>query len=330
MKKALITGIGGQDGSYLAEFLLEKGYEVHGTLRRHSIPQTQTIRIEPLHASGSVKLHYADMTDSISIQNVISEVLPDEIYHLAAQSHVQVSFTIPQYTLNVNAGGTLSILESVRNTCPSCKIYFAATSEMFGNEIDEDGFQREDTPMVPVSPYGVSKFYAHRLCDIFRNSYGMFIASGILFNHESPRRATNFVTSKVIIEALKVKHGVQNTIEIGEMKAVRDWGHSRDYVRAMWLMLQREKPQDYVIATGVSRSVEYLCKYVAEKTGIPFECFTSNQKFMRPEEVWNLRGDASIAEAELGWRPEISFEFMINEMIEHFEENFEWYCYQFK
>jgi GDPmannose 4,6-dehydratase len=228
-KLALIIGANGQDASYMAEFLVEKGYEVHGTIRRNSVPESQTTRIEHLRSKDLITLHYMDLTDPISVESIISSLKPDEIYHLAAQSHVQISFDLPKYTLDVNAGGTLSVLEAVRKFSPKSKIYHAATSEMFGNSISSDGFQREDTPFKPVSPYGCSKLYAHSLCHNYRNAYDMFICSGILFNHESPRRGINFVTNKVVLEAVKIKLGLSNELVLGNLNAYRDWGHAKDY-----------------------------------------------------------------------------------------------------
>ncbi len=322
MKKALIIGTNGQDASYLAELLNEKGYEVHGTIRRNSVPESQTSRIEGLHKSKSIQLHYADLTDPISIETVIRDIQADEIYHLAAQSHVKISFELPKYTLDANAGGTLSVLEAVRRFSPNSKIYHAATSEMFGNNFNENGFQSEETSMVPVSPYGCSKLYAHNLCHNYRNAYGMFISSGILFNHESPRRGINFVTNKVVLESVKISKGLSDKLILGNLSAKRDWGHAKDYVYGMWLMMQAEKPKDYILATGISRSVDDLVTYVFDKLNLSKEAhLATDKKYERPEELYYLRGDSTLARTELGWKPEYTFESMIDEMIEYWQNN---------
>jgi GDPmannose 4,6-dehydratase len=317
-KTALILGANGQDASYMAEFLIEKGYDVHGTIRRNSVPESQTTRIEHLRSKDLITLHYMDLTDPISVESIINELKPDEIYHLAAQSHVQISFDLPKYTLDVNSGGTLAVLEAVRKFSPKSKIYHAATSEMFGNQSDQDYFQRETTKMIPVSPYGCSKLYAHSLCHNYRNSYNMFISSGILFNHESPRRGINFVTNKVVLEAVKIKLGLSNELVLGNLDAMRDWGHAKDYVEGMWLMLQQEKPEDYVLATGVSNKVSDLVDYVFGKLELDSEKYIkSDKKFQRAEELHYLRGDATKAKTELGWQPKYTFESMLDEMIEY-------------
>lgn len=320
-KIALIIGANGQDASYLAELLIEKEYTVHGTIRRNSVPESQTTRIEHLRSENLITLHYMDLTDPISVESIIHEIKPDEIYHLAAQSHVQISFELPKYTLDVNGGGTLAVLEAVRKFSPNSKIYHAATSEMFGNNNEEDGYQCETTRMIPVSPYGCSKLYAHSLCNNYRNSYNMFICSGILFNHESPRRGINFVTNKVVLEAVKIKLGLSNELVLGNLEAFRDWGHAKDYVRGMWAMLQQETPDDYVLATGVSRSVSGLVEYVFNKLDLDSKKYVkTDKKFERAEELEFLRGDSTKARITLNWEMEYTFETMLDEMIEHWKK----------
>jgi len=320
-KIGLIIGANGQDASYLAEFLIEKDYIVHGTIRRNSVPESQTTRIQHLHNTQAISLHYMDLTDPLSVEKIISDIKPDEIYHLAAQSHVQISFELPKYTLDVNAGGTLAILEAVRKFSPNSKVYHAATSEMFGNACDTDGYQRETTPMMPVSPYGCSKLYAHTLCHNYRNAYDLFICSGILFNHESPRRGINFVTNKVVLEAVKIKLGLSNELVLGNLSSMRDWGHAKDYIKGMWLMLQQETPDDYVLATGISKSVNELIDYVFNKLELNREKYVkTDKKFERAEELNYLRGDASKAITKLGWKYEYTFELMMDEMINYWLE----------
>ena len=245
-KVALITGINGQDGSYLAEFLLSKDYEVWGILKRNSVAENQTARI-PDKIFKKLNLVYGDLTDLSSIISVIQKCVPDEIYNLAAQSHVRISFDQPIYTSNVTGLGVLNLLEAVRLTDNKIKIYQASSSEMFGNSIDGDGFQRESTPMCPVSPYGCAKVFGYNICKNYRNSYGMFISNGILFNHESPRRGINFVTNKVAREAVKIKFGLSDELKLGNLDASRDWGHAKDYVEAMWLILQHDVPDDFCV-----------------------------------------------------------------------------------
>jgi GDPmannose 4,6-dehydratase len=316
MKIALITGINGQDGSYLAEFLLEKGYEVHGTLKRNSVAENQTSRL--ISTYDKVKLHYADLTDLSSLINVIQKVLPDEIYNLAAQSHVRISFDQPLYTANVTGIGTLNMLEAVKSIKPDAKIYQASSSEMFGNSIDTDGFQRETTPMNPVSPYGCAKVFSYNICRNYRNSYNMFISNGILFNHESPRRGTNFVTNKVCKEAVKIKMGLSSELKLGNLEATRDWGHAKDYVKVMWEILQLDKPDDFVCATGVSHTVQELCEYVFEKLDLDWkEYVKQDEKFLRPEELHNLKGDSSKLVKATNWTHDYTFETMLDEMVEY-------------
>jgi GDPmannose 4,6-dehydratase len=316
MKKALITGINGQDGSYLAEFLLEKGYEVFGTLKRNSVAENQTARLDKVY--DKIKLFYADLTDLSSLISVIQKTQPDEIYNLAAQSHVRISFDQPIYTAQVTGVGTLNMLEAVRLIKPEAKVYQASSSEMFGNSIDFDGFQRETTAMYPVSPYGCAKVYSYNICRNYRNSYNMFISNGILFNHESPRRGTNFVTNKVVKEAVKIKLGLSKKLALGNLDATRDWGHAKDYVEAMWMILQLENPDDYVCATGVSHSVKELCEYVFGKLELSYQDYVvMDEKFLRPEELNDLKGDPTKLKKHTGWKPTYTFETMLDEMIEY-------------
>jgi GDPmannose 4,6-dehydratase len=315
-KIALITGINGQDGSYLAEFLIGKGYEVHGTLKRNSVAENQTARLDKIF--NQINLHYADLTDLSSLISVIQKVSPDEIYNLAAQSHVRISFDQPLYTANVTGIGTLNLLEAVKLIKPSIKIYQASSSEMFGNSIDNDGYQRETTPMNPVSPYGCAKVFSYNIARNYRNSYGMYISNGILFNHESPRRGTNFVTNKVCKEVVKIHLGLSNELKLGNLEATRDWGHAKDYVEAMWMILQQETSDDYVCSTGISHSVQDLCEYTFSKFGLNYKEYVKvDEKFLRPEELHNLKGDSSKLKSITGWSPKYTFETMLDEMLEY-------------
>jgi len=315
MKKALITGINGQDGSYLAEFLLSMGYEVHGILRRNSVSENQTSRLNSCYEQ--LNLHYGDITDLSSMIAIFKEVQPDEIYNLAAQSHVRISFDIPINTASITGLGVLNVLESCRLVCPNAKIYQASSSEMFGNCIDEDGFQRETTTMNPVSPYSCAKVFAYNICRNYRNAYDMFISNGILFNHESPRRGSNFVTSKIVKGAIEIKAGKKDILALGNLNARRDWGHAKDYVRAMWMMLQQETPDDFVCSTGISHSVEDVCEHVFKRLGMNYkDHITIDERYFRPEELDDLKGDSSKLRNELGWEPEYTFESLLDEMID--------------
>ena len=316
-KVALITGINGQDGSYLAEFLLEKGYEVWGTIKRNSVAENQTSRLDEIYPQLLGKLQYADLTDLASLISVIQQCQPDEIYNLAAQSHVRISFDQPIYTAQATGIGTLNLLEAIRLTKPNAKMYQASSSEMFGNNIDEDGFQRETTPFKPVSPYGCAKVYSYNICNNYKNSYNLFISNGILFNHESPRRGTNFVTNKVVKTAVEIKKGLRNELVLGNLQATRDWGHAKDYVKAMWMILQQDKPDNFVCATGISHSVQDLVEYTFNKLNLSWgDYVTTDAKYLRPEELKDLKGDSSKLRA-LGWKPNYTFETMIDEMIEY-------------
>ncbi len=315
-KRAFITGINGQDGSYLAEYLLEKGYEVYGILRRNSVPENQDSRVSGMFDNPNFHTFYGDLLDYNSLTRAISESRPHEIYNLAAQSHVRISFDVPQFTVQTNALGVLNILEAYRHGCPDAKFYQASSSEMFGSSVDEDGFQRETTKMTPVSPYGCAKVFGYNIIRNYRNSYKLHTNNGILFNHESPRRGSNFVTNKVVKAAVNIKKGLQDKLELGNMDSYRDWGHSKDYVKAMHLILQQEDPGDWVVATGVTKSVRDMCNYVFSKLELnPDDYIVQNPKYLRPEELKYLKGDSTKIR-ELGWEPEYTFETMLDEMID--------------
>lgn len=333
MKKALITGITGQDGSYLAEFLLEKGYDVHGTIRRSSVDFRE--RIAHLEGKPHFHLHYADLSDSMSIIQVVSKVRPDEIYNLAAQSHVQVSFDSPEFTADVDATGVLRVLEAVRQCglAETCRIYQASTSELYGKV--EEVPQNENTPFHPYSPYAVAKLYGFWIVKEYREAYNMFCCSGILFNHESERRGETFVTRKITLAAARIAQGKQDKLYLGNLSSLRDWGYAKDYVECMWMILQHNKPEDFVIATGVQHSVRDFCFLAFKHVGIELEFIGEGEEekgidkatgkvlievspdFYRPTDVVNLWGDPSKAVKELGWNPsKTSFEELVRIMVE--------------
>jgi GDPmannose 4,6-dehydratase len=321
MKKALITGITGQDGSYLSELLLEKGYEVHGIVRRVALehPQARMWRIR--HLLDRLHIHSASMESYASIFNIVSDIKPDECYHLAAQSYVSYSFEDEFSTINTNLNGTHYVLSSLKRQAPDCRFYFAASSEMFGKVKETP--QNEDTPFHPRSPYGISKLAGFELTRNYREGYGMFALSGILFNHESPRRGAEFVTRKISSGAAKVKLGLDNEIRLGNLDAKRDWGHAKDYVRAMWLMLQRDAPEDYVIATGTSHTVEEFIEKAFKYVGLDYRDYlVIDEKLYRPSEVKILQGDASKAQNNIEWYPTASFDELVKEMV---DADLQWY-----
>lgn len=318
MKKALITGITGQDGSYLAELLLDKGYEVHGTIRRAS--SFNTARIDHLYTDPHINgvrlfLHYGDIADSTNLIKLLYRIQPDEIYHLAAQSHVRVSFDIPEYTGDVTGLGTIRILEAIRETGLKSKFYQASSSEMFGKVLETP--QSERTPFYPRSPYGAAKVYAYWATVNYREAYGMFAANGILFNHESPRRGETFVTRKITRAVARIKANLQDKLYLGNLDAKRDWGYAKEYVEAMWLMLQQDKPEDYVIATGETHSVgEFLTEAFSYADLDWHDYVELDPKYLRPSEVELLVGDASKARKALGWEPKVTFKDLVRLMVD--------------
>ncbi len=319
MKKAFITGIAGQDGSYLTEYLLSLGYEVHGIVRRNSVPEHQQSRID--FVRENLHVYYGDLLDVSGLERLLSKIQPDEIYNLGAQSHVRISYDIPQFTVQSNALGVLNILEAYRNACPQAKFYQASSSEMFGSAVDADGFQRETTPFKPVSPYGCSKVFGFNIVHNYRMAYKLHACNGILFNHESPRRGSNFVTNKVVKGAVMIKKGLSKSLEMGNMDSYRDWGHSKDYVRAMHMIINHDVADDFVVATGETHSVREMCDYVFTKLGLDYrEYITQNPIYLRPEELPYLKGDCSKLKQTFNWQPEYTFEALMDEMIEFWME----------
>ena len=318
MKKAFITGINGQDGSYLAEYLLELGYEVHGTVRRNSTSENQSARLTTAYESGQLTTHYSDLSDQGSLERLLEQIQPDEIYNIAAQSHVRISFDVPQYTVQTNAVGVLNILEAYRRACPNAKFYQASSSEMFGLTVEDDGFQRESSIMNPVSPYGCSKVFGYNIVRHYRRAHKLHAVNGILFNHESPRRGSNFVTNKVVKAACSIKLGLQDKLELGNMDSYRDWGHSKDYVKAMHAMLNHDVADDFVVSTMETHSVREMCELVFKYLDLDYKDYISqNPKYMRPEELPYLKGDSTKIRETLKWKPEYTFESMMHEMCDH-------------
>jgi len=318
-RKAFITGINGQDGSYLTEYLLEKDYEVYGIVRRNSIAEHQESRIN--HLEGEVNLEYGDLLDVSSLERMMGTIKPDEIYNIGAQSHVRISFDVPQFTVQTNALGVLNMLEAYKYHCPKARFYQASSSEMFGRSVDEDGYQRETTKMEPTSPYGCAKVFGYNITRHYRFAHNLFAVNGILFNHESPRRGSNFVTNKVVKAAVRIKLGLQDELTLGNLDAYRDWGHSKDYVRAMNMIINHTEPDDFVVSTGRTHSVGDMCNYVFGRLGLDAKDYISQDpRFMRAEELKYLRGDCTKIKNVLGWEPEYTFETMMAEMVDHWME----------
>ena len=316
MKKAFITGINGQDGSYLAEHLLTLGYEVHGTIRRNSVPENQSYRLGNIESK--IHTYYADLLDQTSLEKLLMQIKPDEVYNLAAQSHVRISFDIPQFTVQANAIGVINLIDACRRIVPNVKFYQASSSEMFGLSVEEDSFQRETTIMNPTSPYGCAKVFGYNIVRHYRRAYNMHACNGILFNHESPRRGSNFVTNKVVKAACRIKLGLQDRLELGNMDSYRDWGHSKDYVKAMHLIVNYSEPDDFVVSTMETHSVREMCDVVFKYLGLDYKDYVyQNPIYLRPEELPYLRGDSSKARKLLGWKPEYTFEKLMYEMCDH-------------
>jgi GDPmannose 4,6-dehydratase len=323
MKKAFITGISGQDGSYLAEHLLSLGYDVHGIVRRHSMAEEQNTRIQHIQSNDKITTYYGDLLDQGGIEQLLDQIQPNEIYNIAAQSHVRISFDIPQFTIQTNALGVSNMLEAYRRSCPNAKFYQASSSEMFGLSVEEDNFQRETTIMNPVSPYGCSKVFGYNMVRNYRRAYNLHACNGILFNHESPRRGSNFVTNKVCKAAARIKLGLQDKLELGNMDSYRDWGHSKDYVRAMHLIMQYNKPDDFIVSTMETHSVREMCEVVFSYLDLNYKDYvTQNPKYLRPEELPYLRGDSTKIRKTLGWEPTYTFRGMMEEMVNYWFKKF--------
>jgi GDPmannose 4,6-dehydratase len=315
-KKAFITGISGQDGSYLAESLLERGYKVFGIIRRNSITEHQRSRLDSIQ--DKIFCTYGDVTDINALSNLLAEVQPDEIYNLAAQSHVKISYDVPHLTAGTNAIGALNVFQAALQHAPQAKIYQASSSEMFGNSFDADFHQRETTSMQPVSPYGCAKVFAYNIARNYRFSYNQFIANGILFNHESPRRASNFVTAKIVKNAILIKQNKAKELVLGNLDSKRDWGHAKDYVKAMQAILNQDNPDDFVIATGKAKSVRELCQAVFSRLDLDYRDYvTQDERFMRPQELEYLCGDPSKANKALGWQAEYDFDALVDDIMDH-------------
>jgi|ETNvirnome_6_100_1030635.scaffolds.fasta_scaffold05850_6 GDPmannose 4,6-dehydratase len=316
-RKAIITGVGGQDGSYLAELLLEKGYKVWGIHRHHSSIDATLPRLNTVIDNENFILESIDITDMSAMARLFQQVIPDEIYNFAAQSHVKISFEQPILTIQNDLIGVQTILECARMHCKSAKIYQAGSSEMYGTEHEGNNTRSETTTMRPVSPYACGKLYAYNLCQVYRNSYNMFVVNGILFNHESPRRGIDFVTSKIVEGAIKIYRGQQTTLALGNLEAGRDWGHAKDFVRAIWMMLQHDTSDEWVCATGETHTVREVCEIVFSKLGLNYSDYVIiDPKYYRPTEGNTLRGDPSKLSNKLGWSPEYTFQTMIEEMVE--------------
>lgn len=321
MSKIFITGISGMDGSNMADYMLSLGHEVHGLIRRHSASEAPLFRLE--HIKNKLHLYYGDVTDMQSVEGAISQAQPDYIIHLAGMSQVRISFDMPEFVMQTNFIGTLHVLDAYRKICPKAKFYFAGSSECFGSSVDTDGFQRENTPFNPVSPYGISKASAVFLVRHYRRTFGLHACVGLLFNHTGARRGSDFVCQKIVKRAVEIKLGMSDKLELGNMDAYRDFGNSKDYIKAIWKIVNHTKASDFVIAMGETHSIRQLCEYVFNKLGMDYKDYiTQNLKLLRPEELPYLKGDAERAKIILGWSPEYTFDDTIDEMITHWMDVF--------